>query len=344
MKTQKLSVWLAFVALIASFTSLPAKDIPGSKDNPLLKRFEGAEIVAYKARNYDTLTFFEKDLAKGVPVEGQMIRIIYAVAPNKTSSLEVFRNYEEELKSKGFEILHAGSTTALNATKEVVQNAVQQGGFVPDFWSGAYDNAYDISAIKRDPAGDVHLRVAVVEMTGQRGGLDTGQVGILVDSIQVKPVAKKMTESAPAEPAKPVAANTPLPAPAPPATPPRAAEMAKTIAATGRVDIYGIYFDFNKTDIKPQSKPTLDEIAKLLTNDARLKLLVIGHTDHVGTAEYNNTLSLRRAQAVVAELTAAYRIGSDRLVASGAGFTKPVASNDTEEGRAKNRRVELVKM
>jgi OmpA-OmpF porin, OOP family len=85
-------------------------------------------------------------------------------------------------------------------------------------------------------------------------------------------------------------------------------------------------------------------VAKLLNNDATLKLQVVGHTDNQGTADYDNNLSMRRAQAVVTELVTAYHVAADRLQASGKGFSEPVAPNDTEEGRAKNRRVELVRI
>ena len=318
MKTQIINTFIIGAALSFALP-LMAADMPGSKDSPFIKRFDGSEIVAYKARNYDTLTFLEKDLTKTVVLEGQVIRIIYGVAPNKTSSLEVYRNYEEELKSKGFEIQHSGSVADLKTDNSLIQGDVQQGGFFTDFWGGAFQNAYDISAIKHDAAGDIHLRVAVVEMTGERGNLKTGQVGIIVDSIQVKGVTNKMVDGT-------------------------ASDMSKQLAATGSVNLYGIYFDTNKTDVKPESKPTLDEVGKLLAGDASLKLKVVGHTDNVGTAEYNNDLSMRRAQAVVHELVATYNVSADRLTPLGAGFSQPVASNDTEDGRAKNRRVELVKL
>ncbi len=119
--------------------------------------------------------------------------------------------------------------------------------------------------------------------------------------------------------------------------------MAKGINTTGHVAIYGIYFDFNKADVKPESEPALKEIAKLLQQDAKLKLYVVGHTDNVGGLDYNMKLSLQRAEAVVKELVSKYKIASDRLKAGGVGPLAPVTSNDTEEGKAKNRRVELVK-
>jgi OOP family OmpA-OmpF porin len=83
-----------------------------------------------------------------------------------------------------------------------------------------------------------------------------------------------------------------------------------------------------------------DEIAKLLQEKPELK--IVGHTDNKGTPEYNLDLSSRRAANVVVALTGSYGIAADRLTSEGAGLTQPIASNDTEEGRAKNRRVELV--
>lgn len=119
--------------------------------------------------------------------------------------------------------------------------------------------------------------------------------------------------------------------------------MAEGINTTGHVAVYGIYFDFNKADIKPESEPAFKEITKLLQQNPKLKLYVVGHTDNVGGFDYNMKLSQQRAEAVVRELATKYKILPDRLKAVGVGPLAPVASNDTEEGKAKNRRVELVK-
>ena len=118
--------------------------------------------------------------------------------------------------------------------------------------------------------------------------------------------------------------------------------MADGISSTGHVAIYGIYFDFNKSDVKPESDPALNEIAKLLTGNPNLKLFVVGHTDNVGGIDYNMKLSQARADAVVKALTTKYKVKPQSLKAYGVGQMAPVAPNKTEEGRAKNRRVELV--
>ena len=122
-----------------------------------------------------------------------------------------------------------------------------------------------------------------------------------------------------------------------------AASLASDITRTGHASVYGIYFDTGKADVKPESDATLKEIAKLLQQDPKLKLYVVGHTDNVGTLASNMDLSKRRGDAVVTVLTTTYKVAAARLTAAGDGPTAPVASNDSEDGRAKNRRVELVK-
>ena len=121
-----------------------------------------------------------------------------------------------------------------------------------------------------------------------------------------------------------------------------AAALAGDITKTGHSAVYGIYFDTAKAEVKPESDAALQEIAKLLQQNAQLKLLVVGHTDSVGALASSMDLSKRRADAVVQVLTAKSGIAASRLNAQGAGLLAVVASNKSEEGRAENRRVELV--
>ena len=118
--------------------------------------------------------------------------------------------------------------------------------------------------------------------------------------------------------------------------------MGSALSQTGKVALYGVYFDSGKSDVKPESAPTLGEIAKLLQQRPQLTLFVVGHTDLTGDPASNLRLSQARAQAVIAALTSRHGIAASRLKPFGAGPYAPVASNGTEEGRAKNRRVELV--
>jgi OOP family OmpA-OmpF porin len=122
-----------------------------------------------------------------------------------------------------------------------------------------------------------------------------------------------------------------------------AASLANDLRLTGHIAVYGIYFDTGKSDIKTESTQAIGEIAKLLKADPVLKLYVVGHTDTVGGVEANLKLSQKRAEAVLQALVHDHGIAVSRLGSFGNGPFAPVASNDSEEGRAKNRRVELVK-
>ena len=114
------------------------------------------------------------------------------------------------------------------------------------------------------------------------------------------------------------------------------------IARAGRVAVYGINFDTGKATLRPESNAVLEEVRKLAASHPDLKLRIEGHTDNVGNAAANRKLSEERANAVRGWLVA-HGVKAGQLAASGLGDTKPVADNKTEDGRAKNRRVELVR-
>jgi outer membrane protein OmpA-like peptidoglycan-associated protein len=118
--------------------------------------------------------------------------------------------------------------------------------------------------------------------------------------------------------------------------------LMNDITTTGHAAVYGIFFDTDKTDIKPESDPALSEMAKLLRGNPSLNVFIVGHTDSVGTLDHNMKLSLARAEAVVNALVTKHGIAGARLAAQGVGSLAPIGSNKTEDGKAKNRRVELV--
>jgi outer membrane protein OmpA-like peptidoglycan-associated protein len=121
-----------------------------------------------------------------------------------------------------------------------------------------------------------------------------------------------------------------------------AGALGQGIDRDGRVSVYGIFFDTDRADVKPESKPALDEIAGLLRARPALRLFVVGHTDVTGPLARNMSLSEARARAVVSALVEGYGIAAERLEGYGVGPLAPAASNATAEGQAKNRRVELV--
>ena len=327
MSIKSIAILLSLLAItLADGSEFITSDIPGAKDNPLLKRYDGSIIFQYSQKEFDE---YSMALGKGLnpsgggksnekeqTVEGRVTRISY-FAPNGRSTLEVFRNYENELKSKGFQ-------TLFTASKDDLGYAFQrryEGIYSQVFEYSDFNSRYIAAKLSR-AEGDVYATVFVTGYTfGTTGDLklEKNQTLVQVDIVEGKPMEEKMVSVS-------------------------AEKMASSIQDTGRVALYGIYFEFNKADIKTESAATLGQIAKMLSSDPGLKLLVTGHTDNVGSFESNRTLSERRAQAVVGELVTHYSISSERLFPFGVSFAAPAASNDTEEGRAKNRRVELVRM
>lgn len=122
-----------------------------------------------------------------------------------------------------------------------------------------------------------------------------------------------------------------------------AKDLGNGIEGVGHAVVPGILFDTGKADVKPESAAALTQVAQMLTDHPAWKLYVVGHTDNVGGPASNMDLSKRRAEAVVQTLVTQYHVAAVRLGSFGAGPYAPVASNDTDEGRTQNRRVEIVK-
>jgi outer membrane protein OmpA-like peptidoglycan-associated protein len=320
-------------------------DVKGSKDHPMVSRYAGSVVIGYDFRKFDEFTIplgplqrvddrptFEP--SKSQRVEGKVTRILY-VGPPDRSPLEIVRNYELELKKSGFEILYAcaekqcsGSdgwlaTFYLYTIKKHLSQTPPPGsgrhvGQVSEYALATPVNQRYLAMKRARPEGDVYVSVYVATNRFTVHKETQDHPVILLDVIDAVPIETGMVSV-------------------------DAAAMAKDISATGHVALYGIYFDTDKTDIKPESQPALEEITKLLKQDPSLKLFIVGHTDNVGAHDYNLNLSERRAAAVVKELTTKHGIAAARLTPAGVGMLAPVAANDSEQGRAKNRRVELVK-
>lgn len=160
--------------------------------------------------------------------------------------------------------------------------------------------------------------------------------------------AQTVSLSCRAEPAAPAPAAAPPPSPPPaaaapaPAPPPPAPSLRSQLA-TGRATAQGILFDSGKATLRPESASTLEEMLTLLKEEPALRLRIEGHTDDAGDAAANRKLSERRAAAVKAWLVS-HGVAARRLQSAGLGASHPVAPNDTPENRARNRRVELVKL
>ena len=335
--------------------TVPTKDIAGAKDPVWLQRYEGSFIVSYDHRGFDAAVFPASKLIKSEvaddvdaknntifrpkrqrEVEGEYTRLVY-VAPQDRSPLEVMRNYVELIKGAGGTSRYGCQDTACGGDIKGNDHGGGSQGLMEKIYpqNRMKDEAFSNGACATggDPGEQRYLLATIPDASGNDLTLAiypytiqddlyckalNGRTGILVVTVEPKALEKRMVT---------VTSD----------------EMAKALAAEGHIALYGIYFDTNKSAVKPDSKATLEQIAALLKAQAKLRLGVVGHTDNVGGDLPNQKLSQRRAAAIVTALVEDYGIDESRLEASGAGMSKPVADNGTEQGRAKNRRVELVK-
>lgn len=303
-------------ALLAS-PSAVAADAAGAKDHPLLTRFKGAAIAEYKVSAFDEAVLPVKaipavdkigagDLAK---VEGKITRIGYVIEGEKTA-LEVMRNYEQALSRGGFQVVFQCASDACG--RDMGGYIANSGKVMPTGFTASFDEKSRYLLTRRSgPDGDVHVLLWVVEDPANKRTLAYQQI------VEGRPMATGQVSVL------------------------SASDLKKSLDAEGRVAIYGVYFDTAKADVKPESRPSLEEMAKLLASNPALRIYVVGHTDSAGGLGANLELSQRRAEAV-AKALAALRIDPQRMVAKGVASLAPLASNASEAGRARNRRVELV--
>ncbi len=317
-------------ALLLSVVIFPmllnAQDVPGSKDHPVISRYPGSAIGYYEEQKYTIYNVATgpqtgyREIKQWVKPEGKLTRIYYVIK-GKTTVTEIYRNYQTALKKGGFKTLAEGVDDARNVSQKV-------GGrtFLVTFYESnpfpvdksiniingsatSGGSGYMAAHLKR-PDGEVYVTIGITQF---RADEKVAMVDILEKTIMDDDLIKVNAD-----------------------------EMLKGIRANGKIALYGIFFDFDKADVKPGSKPALDEIAKLLRENLTMNLYVVGHTDMQGTLDYNKGLSERRAKAVVDQLVKNYGITASRLTGAGVGSLAPVTTNKTDAGRKLNRRVELV--
>lgn len=321
------SMLSAALLALAAVSPSHAADEKGCKDLSGLKRFENSEIVLCDKRNFAeyrlptgpaTAYDFNRKLGtftSSLDLEGRLAQNAYRV-PMGPSSAEVFRNYRQELDAKGFKILYEGKTGDLGYWMA----KVFEGGLGNQLFGYSAESARYVAAEKDESGVKTHLAIYVIEFAdgyAPKVNPQKGQVFVRIDEVQSGELKNQMVTVS-------------------------AAEIARGLDQTGRVALYGLLFDFNKATLQPESRPTLDEIAKFLHSNPGQSVHVVGHTDNVGGLDFNQKLSQARAAAVVVELSKTYGVAASRMRAAGVGLLSPVASNAEGAGRAKNRRVELL--
>lgn len=285
-------------------------DVAGSADHPLVGRFDNSVISYYEAVDFDAYYFIagpvqqRGETGTGQQVEGSIIRIAY-VLPTGTTPLQVVRNFEQRLEENSLEIDYSCSAQECGLNSFTSTTEMLPIPYMDvDSWNFNYLAAHGV-------VDGSEVFVTVLASVGG-DGMTRCQVIIGEEEAMTYQIVD-------------------------------AEALAKGLAADGHIAIYNIYFDTDESRLKPESAGALREIAELMKVDQGLELIVVGHTDNVGELPYNENLSVRRADAVVAELTGAYGVNENRLTSAGVGMYAPVASNQQEAGRALNRRVELVR-
>ncbi|MES2825109.1 MAG: OmpA family protein [Pseudomonadota bacterium] len=312
-----------------------AADVNGAKDHPLISRYQGSELAAAETvpfemnsvpMNYDDYDGYE--WTKTQSIEGSRTRLIY-LSPVGRGAFEVQKNYETAL-------LQAGATKILScapkqpcarAAASLHQDAV---GWVSSLVyakkNASADSALNLlranlnhGLYQLTRANEIYY---VTIMSGQPDGTETedltGRVGTFVEIIQPKAMETGKVNVLSVD------------------------AMNKGLVAEGKIVLYGIFFDTDKTEVKPESKGQLMEMAKLLNANKTMKVFIVGHTDNQGVLANNLVLSQNRAAAIVAILVNEFKVAAAQLNAKGVANFSPLATNQTDSGRAKNRRVELV--
>lgn len=287
-----------------------------------LDEFTDFAVMEFPASPGDRRSGFDETVA----VEGAYRKMEYAVEGLELSLIRLYRGYLQHFESGGFEVIFSGIGEELSG-RDGYSFITYESGFLSRTPSTASDTVAYILA--RSPDEQTVLALSFYARQNARR--------MLINAIEIEDMA-------------PLDLFAPEPEPEPEPQPDVALiqqdieELASGLVADGRVIVNAILFEFDRADILPESAEALATVAELLRGRADLKLLVVGHTDGVGSFDYNLRLSVDRAQAVVAWLRDRHSIEGSRLRAAGAGPMSPVTTNRTEAGRAENRRVELVEV
>ncbi|MDR7335734.1 DUF4892 domain-containing protein [Roseateles asaccharophilus] len=318
----------------------PTTDLPGSADHPVISRFAGSTLVGYGQTDWAATELpgaggmsktDRRKFADPVQAEGRLTRLFY-VGPAGKTPLEIFRNQQQALAAAGFKPRFSCELKACYDAYFTLDKGAR--GKSMDWVKG------DLVGVKGSYKGSrwpLPMGLSADEGRMLAGTLTRGGTALEI-LVYTSLAQNEYTDRA----ASYIEIVEPKAMPTGQVTV-DANAIAAGLKAEGRIALTGLFFDTGKTELKPESKAQLDAMAELLKSQPALKACVVGHTDNVGSFEANEKLSLARAQAVVAALTAApYKVDGKRLAPKGLASLAPVAGNGDDAGRARNRRVELV--
>ena len=272
-RTGLLLLLLALLVLVPINANAQTRDVAGARDFAGIGRFGGSVISGYQVKDFDAARMQAAAFRDGQPVdarrvEGKITRIAYRSNPGP-SILEVSRNFETQLSKAGFETLLSCDTDACGG---IAFTEAIDALPIPQMWIDGFNFHY-VAGRKAEGGRETFASVIVSE--------NNREIYAQLTVAELGAIENKMVD---------------------------AAAMSKGLRETGRIALYGIYFDTDRAVIKPESRPALEQIAKLLAGEAQLNVFIVGHTDSQGAYAYNLDLSRRRAEAIAEELVKNYRI------------------------------------
>ena len=293
--------------------AIAQEDVPNSKDHELLSRYEGSWINRYSYKQFDEFSYptsselvdYNK-LKDPNTVEGEITMIEYDV-PDGVTATQIFRTYQTQLTKAGFK-------TVFTCRNEDCGDMPMQ--YLREYVDGKSSQVGNSMIGEKGSmlvaSGTYEDNLYTVVLTLGDYGQDTRYTLEIVKS------EKLDTDKV------------------------DVATVSDQLETEGKFAFYGILFELNSATLQAESADALQVMADYLKANPAQKVLIVGHTDNTGELEHNMTLSQKRSAQVVAELALKYGVESSQMTAVGVGMSSPVATNKSEEGRALNRRVELV--
>lgn len=300
--------------IIWSIIMISALNVFAQENNDIISLYDGSKLVYDDDIGFETHYYLTSPNSHEA-IDGK-IRRQFCKAPEGVSAYEIIKNYEKAIQSKNGTIIHLSRKAKIYKDKETGETI----WFIKKLFAkgrlnhGAYsylqlpNYAQDYVSGKISTAeNDIYISVAAAQI---EKNVYYTIVTLLAEPMDMNNVTLNV--------------------------------LIDGIAQNGRVAIYDIYFDTGKSEVKDESTYALKTIADYLKNNSGQKFLIVGHTDNTGDFDANIKLASDRAEAVKQKLIADYNIPAEQLKTYGVGSTSPQMSNSTEDGKERNRRVELV--
>ena len=312
---------LVIGALLFTTSSYAKKDVSGSKDHPLIQRYAGSHIVNYHYTDFDEYLLAtgprkNRSNAPTKKVSGQIYSIIYKSADNTESVAKVYRNFQLAFQNAGVKSIYAcaNKECGQRLVKQVIGDTHRKAVYLKmDPWNvgNSSDYRYWNGVLKKSDK-NVYVNLIVEAKT-----FGKYPVTITLDIVEEEAMETGLVKLNPDY-------------------------LKNSLQNEGRVILSGINFELDKAKLRPESNDALKIIAEYLNQNPKQNVYIVGHTDNQGKYEHNKSLSENRAFAVIQALKEKFKIKGKRLKAIGVADVSPVASNKVDNGRAKNRRVEMV--